>query len=86
MHFAYTFADAASLSTERWMFHQEALQEYLLLCCQHPRGGLIDKPGKYVLRNIIIWYEITYLATLLNYTEHMWVSIFCQGLLCISDF
>ncbi|KAK7075185.1 hypothetical protein SK128_011135 [Halocaridina rubra] len=39
-------SNAESLSNERWMFQQEALQEYLLLCCQHPRGGLIDKPGK----------------------------------------
>ena len=22
------------------------MQEYLLLCCQDPRGGLVDKPGK----------------------------------------
>ncbi|XP_059474866.1 protein farnesyltransferase subunit beta [Neocloeon triangulifer] len=28
------------------LFHQEALQEYLLICCQHPKGGIIDKPGK----------------------------------------
>lgn len=35
-----------SLSAERWMFHQEALQEYLLICCQYSKGGLIDKPGK----------------------------------------
>lgn len=31
---------------EKWLFHQEALQEYLLICCQHPLGGLLDKPGK----------------------------------------
>lgn len=35
-----------SLSPSRWMFHQEALQEYILICCQHAFGGLIDKPGK----------------------------------------
>jgi len=29
-----------------WLFTQSALQEYLLICCQHPLGGLIDKPGK----------------------------------------
>ncbi|XP_076759305.1 farnesyl transferase beta subunit [Xylocopa sonorina] len=29
-----------------WLFNQEALQEYLLICCQHPRGSLLDKPGK----------------------------------------
>lgn len=30
-----------------WLFNQEALQEYLLICCQHPYGSLVDKPGKY---------------------------------------
>lgn len=30
-----------------WLFNQEALQEYLLICCQHPHGGFLDKPGKY---------------------------------------
>eukprot|EP00095_Tigriopus_kingsejongensis_P000668 maker-scaffold340_size202118-snap-gene-0.18 protein:Tk00668 transcript:maker-scaffold340_size202118-snap-gene-0.18-mRNA-1 annotation:"protein farnesyltransferase subunit beta" len=35
-----------ALPTNGWLFHQEALQEYLLLCCQEPRGGLVDKPGK----------------------------------------
>ncbi|XP_032686926.1 protein farnesyltransferase subunit beta isoform X1 [Odontomachus brunneus] len=29
-----------------WLFNQEALQEYILVCCQHPHGGLLDKPGK----------------------------------------
>ncbi|XP_025160386.1 protein farnesyltransferase subunit beta-like [Harpegnathos saltator] len=28
-----------------WLFNQ-ALQEYILVCCQHPLGGLLDKPGK----------------------------------------
>jgi protein farnesyltransferase subunit beta len=28
------------------LFHREALQEYVLICCQRPNGGLIDKPGK----------------------------------------
>ncbi|XP_075282041.1 protein farnesyltransferase subunit beta isoform X2 [Opisthocomus hoazin] len=36
----------AALSTSRWMFDQSALQEYILLCCQCPAGGLLDKPGK----------------------------------------
>ncbi|CAG5132348.1 unnamed protein product [Candidula unifasciata] len=38
--------DDQNLSATRWMFHQEALQEYILICCQHSYGGLIDKPGK----------------------------------------
>ncbi|XP_076801762.1 protein farnesyltransferase subunit beta-like [Clavelina lepadiformis] len=29
-----------------WLYEQEALQHYLLLCCQNSFGGLIDKPGK----------------------------------------
>lgn len=28
------------------LFNQTALQEYILICCQHNDGGLIDKPGK----------------------------------------
>ncbi|KFD47606.1 hypothetical protein M513_11525 [Trichuris suis] len=28
------------------MFDCKALQNYILVCCQHPLGGLIDKPGK----------------------------------------
>lgn len=35
-----------ALSMSRWMFHQQALQEYILMCCQCPTGGLLDKPGK----------------------------------------
>lgn len=39
-------ADDAALGMTRWMFDQAALQEYILLCCQCPAGGLLDKPGK----------------------------------------
>ena len=35
------------------MFSQEALQEYLLICCQFPSGGLIDKPGRYVVSSLL---------------------------------
>lgn len=34
------------LQDNLWHFHQESLQEYILYCCQYPRGGLMDKPGK----------------------------------------
>jgi protein farnesyltransferase subunit beta len=34
------------LLTDCWHFNQEALQEYVLYCCQHNQGGLVDKPGK----------------------------------------
>ncbi|XP_066532931.1 protein farnesyltransferase subunit beta [Hoplias malabaricus] len=35
-----------TLSLSSWMFEQQALQEYILFCCQNPVGGLLDKPGK----------------------------------------
>jgi len=31
---------------QHWLFDTGALQEYLLICCQDHRGGLLDKPGK----------------------------------------
>lgn len=31
---------------KRPLFNRGALQEYILICCQIPVGGLIDKPGK----------------------------------------
>ncbi|XP_049877825.1 protein farnesyltransferase subunit beta [Pectinophora gossypiella] len=31
---------------ETVLFNQGALQEYIIICCQSPGGGLIDKPGK----------------------------------------
>ncbi|XP_034250396.1 protein farnesyltransferase subunit beta [Thrips palmi] len=34
------------VSADKWLFNQEALQEYVLMCCQLASGGLIDKPGK----------------------------------------
>uniref|UniRef100_A0A673Y9H4 Protein farnesyltransferase subunit beta n=1 Tax=Salmo trutta TaxID=8032 RepID=A0A673Y9H4_SALTR len=36
----------STLSLQKWMFEQQALQEYILLCCQNTAGGLLDKPGK----------------------------------------
>ena len=32
------------------LIDQIALQRYVLACCQDERGGLFDKPGKYVFR------------------------------------
>ncbi|KAI9016429.1 terpenoid cyclases/protein prenyltransferase alpha-alpha toroid [Phycomyces nitens] len=29
-----------------YLFDREALQEYILICCQSDYGGLVDKPGK----------------------------------------
>lgn len=46
VHMILSMQDDSAVSAERWMFNQEALQEYLLICCQYPAGGLIDKPGR----------------------------------------
>ncbi|EFX85095.1 hypothetical protein DAPPUDRAFT_194107 [Daphnia pulex] len=48
LHFLLAKSDQYSeaLDAKRWLFNQEALQEYLLVCCQHPFGGLLDKPGR----------------------------------------
>ncbi|KAJ3379910.1 hypothetical protein HDU84_006321 [Entophlyctis sp. JEL0112] len=31
----------------KWLLNKDALQEYILVCCQAPKGGLRDKPGKH---------------------------------------
>lgn len=54
-----------SLSMEGWLFDQDALQEYILLCCQDPSGGLIDKPGKH--RD---YYHTCYLLSGLSVAQH----------------
>merc|ERR1719239_881464 len=38
--------DSEDLPVDSWLFNSAALQEYLLICCQDHRGGLVDKPGK----------------------------------------
>lgn len=38
--------DEKALENHSWLFEHRALQEYLLVCCQDSRGGLVDKPGK----------------------------------------
>lgn len=35
-----------SLRLDHWLFQSRALQQYILICCQYPSGGLIDKPSK----------------------------------------
>ena len=35
-----------TINIEDLLFHREALQEYILICCQKANGGLVDKPGK----------------------------------------
>ncbi|EDV93491.1 protein farnesyltransferase subunit beta [Drosophila grimshawi] len=36
----------SSRDMDQTLFDVGAMQEYILLCCQKPNGGLIDKPGK----------------------------------------
>lgn len=38
--------DGYTINIDELLFNREALQEYVLICCQKPNGGLIDKPGK----------------------------------------
>ncbi|CAO1321505.1 unnamed protein product [Diamesa hyperborea] len=38
--------DGYTINIDDLLFHREALQEYILICCQKPNGGLLDKPGK----------------------------------------
>ncbi|XP_058805453.1 protein farnesyltransferase subunit beta [Phymastichus coffea] len=37
-------AKETNVMMNHWLFDQAALQEYLLICCQHPYGGFLDKP------------------------------------------
>ncbi|XP_076441942.1 protein farnesyltransferase subunit beta-like isoform X2 [Babylonia areolata] len=46
LHMVLCQQDDKALSASNWMFDQQALQEYVLICCQFASGGLIDKPGK----------------------------------------
>lgn len=47
------------------LFNEEALQEYILGCCQHSQGGLLDKPGKH--RDI---YHTSYTLSGLSVAQH----------------
>lgn len=39
-------ADGYTVNIDELLFNRAALQEYILICCQKPNGGLLDKPGK----------------------------------------
>jgi protein farnesyltransferase subunit beta len=41
-----TCRDGYTINIDELLFNRTALQEYILICCQKPNGGLIDKPGK----------------------------------------
>lgn len=42
----FCFLDSNLIETDKWLFNQQALQEYILCCCQDKYGGLIDKPER----------------------------------------
>jgi len=46
IHATLTQEGDGALDIQNWLFDQRALQEYVLVCCQHSGGGLVDKPGK----------------------------------------
>ncbi|XP_065211729.1 protein farnesyltransferase subunit beta [Planococcus citri] len=48
------------------LFSHRALQEYILICCQHPSGGLLDKPGK--PRDV---YHSCYTLSGLSVSQHL---------------
>lgn len=43
---SYEYFILVDVPPECVLIDQVALQEYILICCQHTEGGLIDKPGK----------------------------------------
>lgn len=42
----FSCEDGYTINIDELLFNRQALQEYILICCQKPNGGLIDKPGK----------------------------------------
>ncbi|KAF2358264.1 PFTB repeat [Trinorchestia longiramus] len=68
-HTLTTEGSCGELEEPCWLFQCEALQNYLLLCCQHPSGGLIDKPGKSP-----DFYHTCYTLSGLSVAQH-----FCYG-------
>ena len=55
-----------ALQEQSWLFDHSALQEYLLVCCQDTRGGLVDKPGK--SRD---YYHTCYTLSGLSVAQHL---------------
>lgn len=58
--------DEEALQHTSWLFDHRALQEYLIVCCQDTRGGLVDKPGK--SRD---YYHTCYTLSGLSVAQHM---------------
>lgn len=69
LHNILTMYGDENLSQTKWMFNQRALEEYVILNCQSPNGGLIDKPGK--SRD---YYHTCYCLSGLSIAEHFIVD------------
>lgn len=55
------------MATDTLLFDREALSVYLLGCCQGPRGGFIDKPGK-----LPDFYHTNYSILGLSHVQHQY--------------
>ncbi|RZC40958.1 protein farnesyltransferase subunit beta [Asbolus verrucosus] len=61
----YSLMAEEGYEVKQHLFDARALQEYILGCCQHPQGGLLDKPGKH--RDI---YHSSYTLSGLSVAQH----------------
>lgn len=55
----------AAASLGNCLFDSSALQRYVLVCCQFPSGGLVDKPGKFP-----DYYHTCYCLSGLSVAQH----------------
>ena len=62
------------LPVDKWLFNQQALQEYLLCCCQESTGGMIDKPERH--RD---YYHTCYDLSGLSIAQHTFAKDFVLG-------
>ncbi|EFA07131.1 Protein farnesyltransferase subunit beta-like Protein [Tribolium castaneum] len=70
----YSLLAEDGLEVKNHLFDERALQEYILTCCQHPQGGLLDKPGKH--RDI---YHTSYTLSGLSVAQHFMNDIHILG-------
>ncbi|GFW75821.1 protein farnesyltransferase subunit beta [Trichonephila clavipes] len=70
LHRLLNTTEPESLNMSYWLFNQQALQEYLIVCCQVPHGGLIDKPGK--SRD---YYHTCYALSGLSVAQHFYSGL-----------
>jgi len=79
IHVSIEKSQSYKLPEYEWLFSSQGLQEYTLICCQDPRGGLIDKPGKH--RD---FYHTCYTLSGLSVCQHFRTRD-CQKTTCFGD-